>query len=281
MGFTADHRTRILAARPTPVQVNYLGYPGTMSAPYLDYVIADRIVIPDEARGHFAETVIPLAGTYLPLDDSRTLAVPIPRSAAGLPDDVLVFACFNNAYKFSPEIFAVWMSLLQNAAGSVLWLPRVNAAASRNLAREAEFRGVDSSRLIFAAFIADPAEHLARLGCADLFLDTLPYNAHSTAADALFAGLPVLTCKGRSFAGRVGASLLQAAGLPELVTNSIEEYEALAIELAHDRSKLAQIKSKLAANRHTHPLFDTAGYTRQLEQVYIEMWERSRRSSTS
>ena len=281
MGFTADHRTRILAARPAPIQVNYLGYAGTMSAPYLDYIIADRIVIPDEEHGHYAETVFPLAGSYLPLDDSRTLGAPMPRSAAGLPADVLVFACFSNAYKFSPEIFAVWMRLLQKTRGSVLWLSRVNDAAQRNLARQAELRDVDSSRLIFAPFVTDRADHLARLGCADLFLDTLPYNAHSTAADALFAGLPVLTCRGHSFAGRVGASLLHAAGLPELVTNSLGDYEALALELANDRGKIAGLKSKLAANRSTHPLFDTARYTRQLEQAFVEMSERSRRGSIS
>ena len=275
MGFTADHRTSILAAHPAPLQVNYLGYAGTMSAPYMDYIIADDIVIAEEERRHYSEKIAPIAGCYLPLDNTRVVAEAMPRSAAGLPDDAFVFACFNNAYKFSPEIFDRWMNLLKKTERSVLWLSRVNAAAARNLVREAQARGMDPSRLIFAPFVADSAEHLSRLACADLFLDTLPYNAHATATDALLAGVPVLTCKGRTFAGRVGASLLHAAGLPELVTNSLPEYEALAVELASNRSKVAALKAKLAANRHTHPLFDTARYTRQLEQAFLQMWERS------
>jgi predicted O-linked N-acetylglucosamine transferase (SPINDLY family) len=273
MGFTADHRTKILAARPFPIQVNYLGFAGTMSAPYVDYIIADRVVVPDEERSYFSEIVVPLEGSYLPLDDSRVAGEAMTRSAAGLPEDGFVFACFNNAYKFSPEIFAVWMKLLQDVQGSVLWLPRVNAAAARNLVREAQVRGIDSSRLIFAPFLANPDDHLARLACADLFLDTLPYNAHATATDALLACVPVLTCKGRSFAGRVGASLLHAAGLPELVTDSLSDYQALALDLARDRSKAATLKAKLAANRKTQPLFDTARYTRQLEEKFVAMSE--------
>jgi predicted O-linked N-acetylglucosamine transferase (SPINDLY family) len=280
-GFTADHRTSIFAARPAPAQVSYLGYAGTMSAPYIDYLIADSIVIPENERQHYLETVVPLPDSYLPIDDKRRIGATPARRAIGLPEDAFVFACFNNSYKFSPEIFDVWMSLLRKTERSVLWLSRVNTAAARNLAREAEIRGVDPTRLISAPFVADPADHLARLACADLFLDTLPYNAHATAADALFAGLPVLTCKGSSFAGRVGASLLHAAGLPELVTSSLHDYQALALELATDRNRIAELKVKLAANRHTHPLFDTARYARYLEQAFIDIWERSRHGSTS
>jgi predicted O-linked N-acetylglucosamine transferase (SPINDLY family) len=276
MGFTADHRTKILAARPAPVQVNYLGYAGTMSAPYMDYIIADATVIPDEARAHYTETVVPLSGSYMPLDGRRVVQEPMPRSFAGLPDDAFVFACFNTAYKLSPEIFDIWMSLLEKKERSVLWLSRANAAVMRNLAREAQSRGIDPSRLIFSQFLTNPADHLSRLACADLFLDTLPYNAHVTATDALLAGVPVLTCKGRSFAGRVGASLLHAAGLPELVAASLDDYQAFALELANNPSKLAELKGKLAANRQTHPLFDTAGYTRQLEQKFIGMRARAR-----
>jgi len=281
MGFTADHRTAIFAARPAPVQVNYLGFAGTMAAPYMDYIVADDIVIPNPDRSRYSEKVIALPGSYLPIDDSRIAENSIDRAMAGLPDNAFVFACFNNSYKISPDVFAIWMNLLRQTNGSVLWLSRANAAAARNLAREAQARGVDPSRLIFAPLVASPSDHLARLACADLFLDTLPYNAHATAVDALLAGLPLITCKGRSFAGRVGASLLHAAGLPELVTDSLASYQALALELANNPRTLNDLKAKLAANRQTQPLFDTAHYTRQLEQAFVDMLERSGRRAIS
>jgi predicted O-linked N-acetylglucosamine transferase (SPINDLY family) len=281
MGFTAEHRTGILAARAAPIQVNYLGYAGTMAAPYVDYLIADSVVIPDEERICYSERIVTLPGSYLPVDDTRVVGPALSRSTASLPDDAFVFVCFNNSYKFVPEVFDVWMRLLQRTERSVLWLSRVNAAAARNLAREASDRGVDPSRLIFAPFVANPADHLMRLAAADLFLDTLPYNAHATAVDALLAGVPVVTCKGQSFAGRVGSSLLHAAGMTELVTNSLEDYEALALELAADRTRLAALKTKLTAARHTQPLFDTSRYTKSLEQAYLEMLQPARTASIS
>ena len=212
--------SRNFARRPAPAQVNYLGFPATMSAPFMDYLIADKIVIPEEERAHYGEEVVYLPDSYLPFDTARRIAEKSPtRREAGLPDAAFVFASFNNSYKFSPELFDVWMRLLQRIEGSVLWLSAVNQAAARNLRREAERRGVDPQRLIFASFLPRSEDHLARLRLADLVLDTLPFNAHVTAADALWAGVPLLTCKGTTFAGRVAASLLTAAGVPELITD--------------------------------------------------------------
>ncbi|HXJ01386.1 MAG TPA: tetratricopeptide repeat protein [Micropepsaceae bacterium] len=274
MGFTAECRPGILAARAAPIQVNYLGFPGTMNAPYMDYLVADAIVIPESEQHHYGETIIRLPDTLFPVDSKRRIGATPSRRDAGLPETGFVFASFNNSYKFSPTLFDVWMRLLKRIEASVLWLSGVNQTAARNLAREARNRGVDPDRLIFASFVPKPEDHLARLGLADLFLDTLPYNAHATAADALLAGLPVLTCKGRTFAGRVAASLLHAAGLPELVTESLDAYEALALRLATDSAMLGRLKNTLAANRKTHPLFDTARFTRHLEAAYIEMLAR-------
>ena len=236
MGYTGECRSRIFAFRAAPLQVNFLGFPGTMGADYMDYIIADRMVVPDEHRNSYAEKVVHLPDTYLPSDQTRAIAERAPtRAEAGLPDEGFVFASFNNAYKFSPAIFDVWMRLLSQIEDSVLWLPEHHPSATRNLLREAAQRGIDGARLVFAAPVPSPAGHLARLRLADLFLDTLPYNAHSTANDALWAGLPVLTCIGNSFAGRVAASLLHAVGLPELITESLSSYEALALKLARDR----------------------------------------------
>ena len=281
MGFTAECRTAILAARAAPIQVNYLGFPGTMSAPYMDYLLADRFVIPEDNQHLYGEAIVYLPDTYLPVDSARTIANAPSRSDAGLPETGFVFASFNNSYKFSPPVFDIWMRLLQRVENSVLWLSAMNAAGQRNLSMEAKNRGIDPDRLIFARFVPRAEDHLARLGTADLFLDTLPYNAHATAADALYAGLPVLTCKGQTFAGRVAASLLHAAGLPELVTHSLDAYEALALRLADEPGMLANLKARLAQNRHTRPLFDTAGFTRHLEAAYVQMWERHRSKSTS
>jgi predicted O-linked N-acetylglucosamine transferase (SPINDLY family) len=281
MGFTAECRTGIFAARAAPIQVNYLGFPGTMSAPYMDYLLADRIVIPEADQRHYGEAILYLPDSYLPLDCARAIGKTPSRREAGLPETGFVFASFNNSFKFSAPVFDIWMRLLQRVENSVLWLSHANPAAQRNLAQEAQKRGIEPGRLIFAPFAARAEDHLARLGVADLFLDTLPYNAHATAADALYAGLPVLTCKGESFAGRVAASVLSAAGLPELVTESHDAYEALALKLAGDSGMLAQLKTRLAQNRQTHPLFDTAGFTRHLEAAYVQMWERHRSTSTS
>jgi len=274
MGFTEGSRTEILAFRPAPIQVNYLGYPGTMAADYIDYIIADPVVIPDAQRAYYREKVLHLPHSYLPGDRSRVIGDRVPsRAEAGLPEHGFVFCGFNNNYKFTPAMFEIWMRLLRNVEGSVLWLSQVNAAAVRNLKREAEARGVAASRLVFAPFVERDDDHLARMSLADLFLDTLPYNAHASASDALWAGLPVLTIAGASFPGRVGGSLLHAIGMPELIAPSSEAYEQLALRLARDPVALAAQKARLAQNRETHPLFDTARFTRDLEAAYAAMVE--------
>ncbi len=276
-GYTGDSRTAILAHRPAPVQVNYLGYPGTMGAPYIDYIIADRIVIPEAQQSHYSEKIVYLPDAYQANDRKRRVANRTPtRLEAGLPERGFVFACFNNTYKIGPEVFDVWMRLLRSTDGSVLWLLEDNSIAAANVKREAQLRGVAPERLVFAPR-AKPDEHLARHSLADLFLDTLPYNAHTTASDALWMGLPLVTTPGRTFQGRVAASLLRAIGLPELVTASLADYEALAQKFAREPDALAAIKAKLAANRDTHPMFDTARFAGYLEAAYSTMWERQQR----
>ena len=273
-GYTGDARTGILARRPAPVQVNYLGYPGTMGAPFIDYIIADRMVIPEENRRHYSEQVVYLPHAYQANDRKRRIAERTPtRAEAGLPETGFVFACFNNTHKIGPEMFGIWTRLLQQIEGSVLWLFEDNALAAENLRREAAARGLAPERLVFAPRMMPP-EHLARTRLADLFLDTLPYNAHTTASDALWMGLPVVTCPGTTFPARVAASLLEAIGLPELVTHSLGEYEALARALATDPARLGGITAKLARNRDSEPMFDTARFTRYLESAYTTMWER-------
>ncbi|NTU58114.1 MAG: tetratricopeptide repeat protein [Chlorobiaceae bacterium] len=275
-GFTKDARTDIFAFRAAPVQVNYLGYPGTMVAEYIDYLIADHTLIPERLQPYYTEKIAYLPDTYQVNDAKRRIADKIfSREDMGLPQTGFVFCCFNNNYKITPETFDCWMRILKSIEGSVLWLFEDSPQASANLHREAVRRGVDPGRLVFAQRMALP-EHLARHRLADLFLDTLPYNAHTTASDALWAGLPVLTCMGESFAGRVAASLLNAIELPELITLSQEGYEALAIELATDQDKLAGIRRKLEKNRLSTPLFDIGRFTRHIEAAYTEMYERHR-----
>jgi predicted O-linked N-acetylglucosamine transferase (SPINDLY family) len=273
MGYTQNARPGILAHRPAPIQVNYLGYPGTMGADFIDYMIADNIVLPFDQQSYYTEKIIHLPDCYQINDSQRKIASDRPtRYHAGLPESGLVFCCFNNSYKITAPFFEVWMRLLQAIDGSVLWLLQDNNSAETNLCKEAAARGIDPGRLVFASRM--PVEgHLARHRLADLFLDTLPYNAHTTASDALWAGLPVLTCYGESFAGRVAASLLNAVGLPELVTRNLEEYEALAFRLAQDAPLLASIKAKLTRNRDTYPLFISKRFTRHLEAAYATMWE--------
>jgi protein O-GlcNAc transferase len=276
-GYAGAWRTGILARRPAPVQVSYVGYTGTMGVPFIDYIIADRVVIPAEHRIYYSEKVVYLPHTYLPGDNKRVIAERVPsRTEENLPEAGFVFVCFNDPYKTGPETFDVWMRLLGTVEGSVLWLRCTNIAMMSNTRREANARGIGSERLVFALRQA-PARHLARHRLADLFLDTLPYNAHTTASDALWAGLPVVTCLGNSFSGRVAASLLHAIGLPELVTASLAEYEALALKLAQDPDRLAAIRTKLISNRDTEPPFDTAGITSDLETAYMTMWERAQR----
>ena len=278
MGYTGDCRTSIFARRPAPVQVNYLGFPGTMGTPYIDYIVADATIIPVEQQTHYAERVAYLPHCYLPADRTRAISPSVPnRSEAGLPETGFVFASFNNSYKFNPVMFGLWMRLLRSVEGSVLWLPQNNALAQRNLAREAENRGVEATRILFAPPVPDGGAHLARLSLADLFLDTLPYNAHSSASDALWAGVPVLTLIGNSFAGRVAASALKAVGLPEMIAYSPDDYEGTALKLARDPAALAELRAKLRHNRLTSPLFDTQRFTRDLETAFASMWERHRR----
>jgi protein O-GlcNAc transferase len=275
MGHTGSSHAGIFARRAAPVQVNYLGFPGTMGTDVIDYILADRIVCPETDLRSYTEQVVWLPDSYLPVDSRRRAGAPPNRAAAGLPEGAFVFASFNNSYKFTPQVFSIWMRLLQAVPGSVLWLPRNNPAAMRNLAREAQARRIAPERIVFAPFVQGSEAHLARLSLADLFLDTLPCNAHSTAADALQAGVPVLTCRGTSFPGRVAASLLLAARLPELAANSPVEYESTALKLARQREMLAAMRNRLADARDAAPLFDTARTTRALEAAFIRMQERA------
>jgi predicted O-linked N-acetylglucosamine transferase (SPINDLY family) len=276
-GYTRDARPGILAFRPAPVQVSYLGYPGTMAADFIDYIVADRFVIPEDQQGSYSEKVVYLPDSYQVNDARRHIAERTPtRSEAGLPETGFVFCSFNNSYKITPRMFDRWMRLLRQVEGSVLWLLEDNAAAVGNLRREAERRGVAPERLVFAPRI-NLDEHLARHRLADLALDTLPYNAHTTASDALWAGLPLITCPGASFQARVAGSLLHAIGLPELITPDLDEYEALALRLARDPAALAAIREKLAQQRTTAPLFDTGRFARHIESAYRTMWQRYQR----
>jgi protein O-GlcNAc transferase len=273
-GFTQDARTGILARRPAPVQVSYLGYPGTMGARYIDYLIADRFVIPDQQRPAYSEKVVWLPECYQVNDAKRPItAFTSSRGSTGLPEGAFVFCCFNASYKITPELFDVWMRLLRDIPTSVLWLIAGRSHAPDNLRCEAQARGVAPDRLVFAP-VTSSQEHLARHQLADLFLDTHPYNAHTTASDALWAGLPVLTYAGETFAGRVAGSLLQAVGLSELVTLSLEDYEALARELASNPARLAVLRQKLAQGITTASLFDTVRTTRHIEAAFATMWER-------
>lgn len=272
-GFTAGCRPEIFAMRVAPIQVNYLGYPGTMGADYMDYVIADNTIIPSSHQQYYTEKVV-----YLPSfqvnDTKRTISDrKFSREELGLPPTSFVFCSFNNITKITPFIFDSWMRILKQVDGSVLWLLDESPAAVNNLRKEAVSRGVDSSRLIFAKRLPLP-EYLARYRMADLFLDTLPYNAGTTASDALWVGLPVLTLMGETFAGRMAASLLNAIHLPELITTTQEKYEACAINLATQPDKLKDIKQKLANNRLSTPLFDIEYFTRNIESAYIQMYER-------
>jgi predicted O-linked N-acetylglucosamine transferase (SPINDLY family) len=272
-GYTLGCRTGILAQRPAPVQVNYLGFPGSMGVPCIDYIIADHELVPADARTHYAEKVVRLPGCYQINDDRRPGSAGTPsRHSQDLPEEAMVFCSFNASYKITPELFAAWMRILARSPGSVLWQLQRDAAVRDNLRRQATRLGVDPQRLLFAETVP-VTEHLARIACADLFLDTLPVNAHTTASDALWAGVPILTQRGRSFAGRVCSSLLHATDLAELVVDSTAAYEELAVALAADRPRLAALRARAAAARHS-PLFDTARTTRQIEAAFHQMWQR-------
>lgn len=267
-GYTTHSRTGIFSYRPAPIQINYIGFPGTMGASFIDYIIADNTLIPPHLEKFYSEKIIRLPHTYQPNDRHRIIGNTVPsRAEVGLPASGFVYCCFNNPYKVMPETFSVWMRILHAVPNSVLWLLKDEPETEANLKHQASIARVDASRLIFAERRSIP-EHLARHRLADLFLDTLPYNAHTTTSDALWTGLPVLTCMGQSFASRVAASLLNACGLTELITESRADYEKLAIELACHPTKLATIRAKLLANRDKHPLFDTVRYAKNLETAF-------------
>ena len=274
-GHTTGGRTGIFSYRAAPIQVNWLGYPGTAGINFIDYIVADKTIIPEQYRKFYSEKVVTLPDTYI-VDDSKRIASSrvFTRKECGLPENGFVFCCFNNDFKFNPNVLDGWSRILLAAKNSILWISENNENFRVNLIAEFHKRGVDSNRIFFAIREDLMADHLARYGHADLFLDTHPYNAHTTTVDSLKAGVPVLTRMGQSFASRVAASLLNAIGLPELIATSQEEYETLAIELALNPQKLSDIKLKLANNRLTNPLFDTPRFAKNLEAAYLQMYER-------
>jgi protein O-GlcNAc transferase len=273
-GATKGGRPGVFSYRAAPIQVNYLGYPGTMGADYFDYLIADKTIIPEESQQYFVEKIVYLPNSYQPNDSKRVISErQFSKQQLGLPNEGFVFCCFNNNYKITPRVFDGWMRILKAVEGSVLFLYADNKTVEKNLRKEAEIRCVDPNRLIFGESLAY-GDYLARYKIADLFLNTFPYNAGATASDALWMGLPLLTFSGETFSSRVAASLLMAIELPELITHTQEHYESLAIELATHPTKLNAIKAKLAANKLTTPLFDTPLFTKNIEKAYIKMVER-------
>jgi len=273
-GFTRGSRTKLFGYRPAPVQVAWLGYPGTCGADFIDYIIGDPVVTPSNGQEDYSERIAQMPWSYQPNDRQRPLGT-TTRSQWGLPEDAFVFCSFNNTYKIHPVVFDRWCSLMRQVPGSVFWMFSPNQQATRNLQREAEKRGVDPSRLVFASLLPQ-AEHLARLTAADLFLDTLPCNAHTTASDTLWAGVPLITCIGQTFAGRVAASLLRAADCEDLITTSLDEYEALALALARDPARLRAIRERLVSGREMVPLFDSTRFARDLEALFMRMAQRHR-----
>jgi predicted O-linked N-acetylglucosamine transferase (SPINDLY family) len=266
MGYTRESRANIFAFRAAPVQMHL--FEGTMGAKFMDYIIADPTVVPDRLKQYYQEKIIYLPHSYMPTDNTREISTkPMTRQEMGLPEDGFVFCCFNNNHKISPREFDIWMRLLHKIKGSVLWLKEPNQWAKSNLQKEAKQRGIDPSRLVFAENVTKE-DHLARHKLADLFLDTFNFNAHSTACDALWAGLPLITKKGEQFGARNAASFLNAIGLPELIVKTEKDYEALALELATNKPLLTSITEKLAKNKMTTPLFDTETYTQNLEKAF-------------
>lgn len=272
-GYTLGSRLEILALRPSPLQVTWLGFPGGLGTSFIDYLIADRIVAPPEHAEYYDETLAYLPDAYAPVDDARSVAETPTRSAVGLPDRALVLCCFNDPYKITPAVFDCWCNLLNESPDAVLWLYARTDAVRDNLMREAQARGVSSKRLIFADKLPQ-AEHLARIALADLFLDTLPVNAHTTASDALWMGVPVLTCMGETFASRVAASLVSAAGIAELITTNLDQYQALAHRLIKHPAELAALKARLIGARSKAALFDSQRFTYHLEALYLRIWAR-------
>ncbi len=277
-GYFGSPRQRIFAKKPAPIQVNYLGFPGTIAPHYMDYLIADKNVIPPSSQQYYFEKIAYLPNSYQANDNQRVIAdIKYSRAELGLPEDGIIYCCFNNHYKLTSDVFDSWMRILSQVKNSYLWCLGNNTIAQDNLRKEAVARGIATDRILFAPFAKLP-EHLARHQCADLFLDTYPYNAHTTASDALWAGLPVLTRLGKSFPSRVSASLLHAIGMPELIAKSPEEYEAVAIDFGNHPEKIRAMKQKLAVNKLNAPLFNTALFTKDLEAVYLKMYEEMRAS---
>jgi len=276
MGFTHGCRPKIFALRAAPVQVNFLGYPGTLGTDFMDYLVADRVLVPPESEQHYAEKIIYLPDSYQPNDSEREIGERIfTREELGLPSEGFVFCCFNRAFKLLPATFDTWMSILRRVPGSVLWLSDGGSSVAANLQREAQARGVDGRRLVFAKAMTGLEHHLSRHRSAGLFLDTFPFNAHTSASDALWAGVPVVTCMGEGIPARVAASLLHAVGLSELITSTLAEYEELAVRLATHPADLQRIRETLARGHLSAPLFDTARYTRNLESAYEQIYKRS------
>ena len=274
MGFTKGNKFQIFAEKCAPIQVSYLAFPGTTGANFIDYVIADKIVISQELKKHYSEKIIFLPDTYQVNDSLKKISDKVfTREEMGLPKDSFVFCCFNKNYKILPRVFDIWMNLLKKVKGSVLWLLVENLKAQENLKKEATKRNIDKNRIIFAK-IVPLDDHLARHRCADLFVDTFPYTAHTTCSDALWAGLPVVTRIGKSFASRVSASLLNAIDLPELITHSEEEFENLALDFANDKNKLDKVKIKLEKNKISKSLFNTKLYTKNIETSYKIIYDR-------
>jgi predicted O-linked N-acetylglucosamine transferase (SPINDLY family) len=276
-GFTGGMRAEVFAHRAAPIQVNYLGFPATMGTDYMDYLIADAFLIPANRAEFYCEQIVYMPDCFQGNDDKRPIDDCLPtRAAECLPDESFVFCSFNSSYKISPAIFDIWMRLLRRVPESVLWLVGETAEVRNNLRREAQARGVDQRRLVFAQ-LRPYSKHLSRLRLADLFLDTLPFNAGATASDALWAGLPLLTCAGDAYAGRMAGSLLTAAGLPELITYDLDRYESRALQLVSHRSELAALRDRLVRNRRHCALFDTKRFRLHLESAYVQMWERHQR----
>jgi len=274
-GFTKNSRTQIFAMQAAPIQVNYLGYSGTMASDYMDYIIADHTIIPEDKKHHYSESIVYLPYSYMVTDSKiKKPKMQFTREDAGLPLKGFIFCCFNQHYKIAPATFMVWMRILKQVKGSILWLSEANSVIISNLKKEAIKNGVEGDRLIFAPRLAFKEDHLSRMQLADLFLDTLPYNAHTTCSDALQMGVPVLTCIGNSFTSRVAASLLNAVNLPELITKTQDQYESLAIQLSTNSQKFTSIKDKLVNNLSTAPLFNSPMFTQYMELAYIEMYEK-------
>ena len=276
MGFTKNNRFEIFIERCAPIQINYLGYSGTSGSKSIDYIVGDKTLIPNDVKKHYSEKIIYLPDSFMMNDSKRKISdKTFLRKEFDLPDKAFVFCCFNNFYKITPNIFDIWMRLLKKNKDSVLWLPKSNSRIFKNLIQEAKNRDVDHSRIIFAKYMPLTADHLARISLADLFLDTFPYNAHSTCSDALYSGLPVITKAGNSFSGRVAASMLNAVGLPELITKTENEYEELALYFSKNRDQLQKIKRKLKENKLKTSLFDTKKYVKNIEEAYKKIHKRN------